>query len=228
MSGQLYIVATPIGNLGDITARAAEILKKADIIACEDTRHTIRLLEHLGIRKTLISYHQHSHQTKVGQLIDHLKKGETVAVVSDAGTPGVNDPGNLLVRQVIEQTDGSVQISAIPGPCALVAAASISGLPTDRFTFLGFMPHKKGRETLLKQIAANDETNIFYESTHRIMKTLERLNELLEPDRPMVITRELTKKFEERIGETVGACLERLKSHPESQKGEFVVIVGAK
>ena len=228
MPGILYIVATPIGNLGDLTLRAVDVLKNADIIACEDTRHTVRLLNHLGIRKTLISYHQHSTGIKTDQLIKRLEQGQSVALVSDAGTPGINDPGNLLVRQLIDRAGGRVSVVAVPGSCALVAAASISGLPSDRFTFMGFLPHKKGRQTMLQQIADSDKTIIFYESTHRILKTVEKLSQMLESDRPMVITRELTKKFEERIGETVNECLARLKSHPESQKGEFVVVVGGK
>jgi 16S rRNA (cytidine1402-2'-O)-methyltransferase len=228
MAGTLYIVATPIGNLGDLSIRAAEVLKNADAIACEDTRHTVRLLNHLGIRKTLISYHQHSTGIKTDQLIKRLEQGQSVALVSDAGTPGINDPGNLLVRQVIDQAGDRISVVSVPGSCALVAAASISGLPCDRFSFLGFLPHKKGRQTMLQQIADSEQTVIFYESTHRILKTVEKLSQMLEPDRLMVITRELTKKFEERIGENVQKCFERLKTNPESQKGEFVVIIGGR
>jgi 16S rRNA (cytidine1402-2'-O)-methyltransferase len=228
MLGTLYIVATPIGNLDDFTIRAADILKSVDVIACEDTRHTVRLLNHLGIRKTLISYHQHSSGVKTDQLIKRLVQGESIALVSDAGTPGINDPGNLFVRQVIDRTKGEVKVVAIPGPCAMMAAASISGLPCDRFNFLGFLPHKKGRETMLKQIVESEATVIFYESTHRIMKALGWLRQNLEPQRLMTVARELTKQHEERVGETAEQCYQHFINHPTAIRGEFVVIVGGR
>lgn len=224
----LSLVATPIGNLEDITLRALETLRTANRILCEDTRQTAKLLQHYDIRKPLESYHHHSDEKKLTQIVEWLKNGQHLALVTDAGTPGVSDPGNQLIRRVVTELGESVKIEAIPGPSALAAAISISGLPTDKFHFLGFIPHKKGRETLFRTIADSDETCVMYESPHRVLKTLGKLVEVLGADRPMVIARELTKHFEERIGETVGECLERLTSHPESQKGEFVIMVGGK
>jgi len=219
--GTLYIVATPIGNLEDVTLRALRILKEVDLTACEDTRLTKRLLDHYQITTPTISYHQHSSIGKIGFLVDQLKAGKDVALVTDAGTPGIADPGGLLVKAVLEQ---GVKVEVIPGPAALTAALSISGLPADHFLFLGFLPHKKGRETLIKEIVSAKQTVVFYESVHRILKTLEQLKSF-GLNRPIVVARELTKKFETVYRGPVDEVLAKLK--PEEVKGEFVVIVSA-
>ena len=222
---KLYIIATPIGNLADITLRAIEILKNVNLIACEDTRISRRLLDHYEIKTKLISYHQHSNQSKVDFLINELENGKEIAVITDAGTPGISDPGNKLVAEVIKNVP-AVEIIPIPGPSAVISALSISGLPTDRFLFLGFIPHKKGRETLFDRISESRETIVFYESTHRIIKTLERLKEILDDKRQIVVGREMTKKFETIYRGSVLQVLDELKKG--NSKGEFVVIVEGK
>lgn len=224
----LYLVATPIGNLEDISLRALRILKEASVILCEDTRVTQKLVAHYQIKTPLLSFHQHSQLKRFDEVVSRLERGESIALVSDAGTPGISDPGNVLVAHVFQKFGPEVRIEAIPGPSAVTAAASVSGLPCDRFLFLGFLPHKKGRETLYRRINESDETVIFYESPHRIMKTLSRLNEILSPARIVVVTRELTKKFEERVSGTIGECLKHFQDHPDRIKGEFVVIVSGK
>jgi len=220
--GTLYIVATPIGNLEDITLRALRILKEVDLIACEDTRVTKKLLDHYQIKTPTVSYHQHSQVGKINFLISQLKFGKNVALVSDAGTPGISDPGGLLVKAAVEQ---GVKVEAIPGPSALTYALSASGLSTDRFLFLGFLPHKKGRETLIKEIIASKQTIVFYESVHRILKTLEQLKKF-GLNREIVVGRELTKKFETIYRGRVDEVLEQLKN--DSVKGEFAVIISAR
>ncbi|MEK7167843.1 MAG: 16S rRNA (cytidine(1402)-2'-O)-methyltransferase [Patescibacteria group bacterium] len=215
---KLYIVGTPIGNLKDITLRALEILKSADLIACEDTRVSKKLLDHYEIKTKLVSYHQHSNEKKVSFLLQELASGKEIALITDAGTPGISDPGNLLVKEIGEKHE----VIAIPGPSALTAALSISGLPTDKFFFLGFLPHKKGRETLFKRIEESEETVVFYESTHRIMKTLERIKEW---KRNIVVCRELTKKFETVYRGKPKDILEKIS---KENRGEFVVIIPKK
>ena len=217
----LYVIATPIGNLGDVTLRALEILKQVDLIACEDTRQTSKLLNRYEIKKPLVSYHQHSKVTKVDYLIGELKKGKSLALVSDAGTPGISDPGNLLVK---EAQVNNFQVVPIPGACALTTLASVSGLPTDKFLFLGFPPHKKGRETFFKRVGTSKETVIFYESPHRFLKTLEQLKKALNGSkRQVVIGRELTKVFEEVVKGEVRELIEYFED--KIIKGEFVVAV---
>ncbi len=218
--GTLYVVATPIGNLQDITLRALEILKTVDVVACEDTRVTKRLLDHYQIATNTISYHQHSKVGKIDFFVSKLKAGESVALVSDAGTPGISDPGRLLVQAAVNE---GIKVETIPGPSAVAAALAISGLPTDRFIFLGFLPHKKGRETIIKEIAALDNTVVFYESVHRIIKTLEQLR-AAGLNRQLVVARELTKKFETVYRGRVDEVLEQLSK--DQIKGEFVVIIG--
>ncbi|MBU2264856.1 rRNA small subunit methyltransferase 1, partial [Patescibacteria group bacterium] len=225
--GILYIVATPLGNLKDITERALETLRSVDLVVCEDTRQTIKLLNHYQIKKPLMSYFQHSKLSKIEYIARQLAEGKNLALVTDAGTPGISDPGNKLIEQLLLFERGavgaesrtnnldfstcaspealarrassrnklSIKIVPIPGPCAAIAALSISGFPTDRFNFMGFPPHKKGRETYFKKVATADETVVFYESTHRILKTMEQLKILL-PERQIMIGRELTKMFE--------------------------------
>ncbi len=222
----LSIVATPIGNLGDITLRAIETLKKCDAVVCEDTRVTGNLLKQLGIgKKELISFHGHTDPGKVEHLINLLKGGKHFALVSDAGTPGISDPGYAIVKRA---RDTNIPIEAIPGPSAFLAALSVSGLPIHNFVYLGFLPLKKGRKTLLDSLRDEKRTVIFYESVHRIEKTLNELADTLkdQPDRPMAIARELTKMHEQVINTTVHDLPSIVQFL--TKKGEFVVIIGAR
>jgi 16S rRNA (cytidine1402-2'-O)-methyltransferase len=215
--GKLYIVSTPIGNLSDITLRALETLRSVDVVACADTRHTLGLLNHFEIKKSLVSYHQHSGQFKVDKVIKFIKdEGKNVALVSDAGTPGISDPGEMLIKASLES---DIEVVVIPGVSAAITALSISGLNTNEFVFIGFLPHKKGRQTKLKQVAAEKRTLIIYESPYRIKKLL---NELLEfcGDRQVCVSRELTKKFEENYRGKISEVIDKVK-----EKGEFVVIM---
>lgn len=227
-----YVVATPIGNMQDITLRALEVLKSVDLILCEDTRTTGKLLERHGIKNNLMSYHAQSKLAKVDKIFELIEEGKNIALVSDAGTPTISDPGALLISQIKlryqSRAEGNpppqVLVIPIPGPSAVIAALSASGLPTHEFTFLGFLPHKKGRETLFKEIAGAERTMIFYESTHRILKTLESLQKFC-PDKKVCIARELTKIYEEIKSGTATELLEYLNTNKEKQKGEFVVLV---
>ncbi len=220
---EFYVVATPIGNMQDITLRALEVLKSVDVILCEDTRTTGKLLERHGLKNNLMSFHAQSKLTKTDKIFELIEEGKNIALVSDAGTPTVSDPGALLISQIKDKFP-ETKVTPIPGPSALITALSASGLPTHEFTFLGFLPHKKGRETLFKEIAASDRTMIFYESTHRILKTLESLDKFC-PDKKVCIARELTKIYEEIKTDTAVGHLEYLTKNPEKQKGEFVVLV---
>ncbi len=236
--GKLYIVATPIGNLGDVTLRALEILKDVDFILCEDTRNTQKLLNHFNIKTKTISYHQHSETGKLMEIEKLLESGKNLALVTDAGTPGISDPGNELVsvilsearraksKYLVEERDPSAiaqddVVVPIPGPSAVITALSISGFDTNKFLFLGFPPHKKGRQTFFKEVVKAEYTVAFYESSHRIKKCLGELAEVLDKKRQICVCRELTKKFE-----TVyrGTIQEILKMNI-SEKGEFVVVV---
>lgn len=217
----LYIVSTPIGNLEDITLRALRILKEVDLIICEDTRQTKKLLNHYKIPTPTTSYHQHSKLTKVNYIIDKLKQGKNIAMVSDAGTPSISDPGSKLIAQVKD----IAQIVPVPGPSALVAAVSVSGLAVDKFLFLGYLPHKKGRQKLYKEIAEAKRTVVFYESKHRIIKTLKELQLWLDIERQIVVCRELTKKFESIYRGNISEVLKKLQS--DSTKGEFVVLISS-
>jgi 16S rRNA (cytidine1402-2'-O)-methyltransferase len=218
-----YVIATPIGNLEDITLRAIRILKEVDIVLCEDTRVTKRLFEKHGISTPMLSYHAQSGDTKVELILEKIEEGKTIALVTDAGTPGISDPGSLLVSK-IKESYPDIKIVSIPGASALTAALSISGVPTHEFIFLGFMPHKKGRETTFKEIAESDRTIVFYESTHRILKTLESLTKI---DKKVTIVREITKIYEEVLQGSAENILKILTETPEKQKGEFVVIVSS-
>jgi 16S rRNA (cytidine1402-2'-O)-methyltransferase len=221
---KLYIVATPIGNLEDITLRALRILEEADLILCEDTRQTKKLLDHYDIKTPTLSYHQHSKLKKVNYIAEQLKTGKNLALVSDAGTPGISDPGNKLINLLITNYQLPLTIIPIPGPSALAAAASVSGLPTDEFLFLGFLPHKKGRQTLFREIAESERAVIFYESVHRILKTLKQLSEIKElASRQITVCRELTKMFETIYRGTIDEVLKNIK--PEEVKGEFVILI---
>ncbi|KKQ39732.1 MAG: Ribosomal RNA small subunit methyltransferase I [Candidatus Magasanikbacteria bacterium GW2011_GWA2_37_8] len=219
-TGKLYIVATPIGNLGDITLRALETLKSVDFVLCEDTRVTSRLLSHYEIKTPTISYHQHSEDKKVREIIDLLNKGKNLALVTDAGTPGISDPGNRLIESVINNSK-SIEVIPIPGPSAVVTALSISGFSTDKFVFMGFPPHKNKRQKFFKEVALAEYTVCFYESNHRILKCLKELQEFIPSESKIVICRELTKQFESIYRGTVGG----LASMRIPEKGEFVLVI---
>lgn len=220
-----YIVATPIGNLDDLSPRAIETLRKVDFVLCEDTRVTRHLLEKFKIKTPTISYHQHSGLQKVNEIISRLKDGKDLALVSDAGTPGISDPGNKLIDEIIKIFGDEIKIAPIPGPCAAVAALSISGFPTDEFVFLGFPPHKKGRETFFRELAEEKRAVVFYESTHRILKCLDQIEKNM-PKRKIVVCRELTKMFESVYRGIASEAQTMLKN--DKIKGEFVVVVNSK
>lgn len=220
--GIIYIIATPIGNLGDITLRALETLKSVDFIACEDGRVTRKLLSHFQIKKPLVSYHEHNEQRQAEILLAFVKQGRNIALVSDAGTPGISDPGFRIVKQA--QREG-VQVVSIPGPSALISALSISGLPTDSFVFLGFPSKKPGkRKKLFESVKEYPHSVIFYESPFRVLKSIRDMRETLG-NREMFIARELTKKFEETFSGTTDQAIAWLEAK-KSIKGEFVIIVG--
>lgn len=221
---KFYIVATPIGNMGDITLRAIETLKNVDLILCEDTRETKKILDKYSISKPTMSYHAQSKLGKTDKIFDLLSDGKNLALVSDAGTPGISDPGALLVSKIKEEFKDDVQVIPIPGATALITALSGSGLPTHEFTFLGFLPHKKGRETLFKEIRDAKRTMVFYESPHRILKTLESLTKFC-PDKKVCVARELTKIYEEFKTGTPTEVLEYFIKNSDKQRGEFTVIV---
>ncbi|MGE5541252.1 MAG: 16S rRNA (cytidine(1402)-2'-O)-methyltransferase [Bacillota bacterium] len=225
--GTLSVVATPIGNLGDITLRAIETLRDADAIACEDTRVTAKLLARLDIQKPLLIYHAQSGKLAADRILTQLAEGKRIALVTDAGTPGISDPGSELVAQVKERLGNEVRIEAIPGPSALTAALSIAGIPTHEFTFVGFLPHKKGRQTLFQQIAESNRTMVFYESPHRIEKALASLAEVLDEKRRVIVLRELTKIHESVVEGTAEEVAAYFTAHPGEVRGEFVVCVAA-
>ena len=226
-TGTLYIVATPIGNLEDITLRALRILKEVDTILCEDTRTTRVLLNKYDIHTKTMSYNAHATDNKENVIIKMLKEGKNLALVSDAGTPCISDPGVMLVYNVKEQLGKEAKVVPIPGPSALISALSASGVSSAEFVFLGFLPHKKGRETLFKEISESKRVIVFYESTHRILKTLASLIEHA-PHFKIVIGRELTKQFEEFVEGTPEQVLEYFTKNSDKQRGEFVVIVEPK
>ncbi len=225
---KLYIVATPIGNLEDITFRAISTLKEVDLILCEDTRTTKKLLNKYNIPTSTSSYNSQSTESKKDFIFKLLEEGKNLALVSDAGTPCISDPGVLIVSQVKEHFGNEVAVIPIPGPSALITALSASGVPSSEFTFLGFLPHKKGRETLFKEIAETKRAVAFYESPHRILKTLESLKTHLDVNRKITIARELTKIFEQFIDGTPTEILSYFEANPDKVRGEFVVIVSGK
>ncbi len=216
----LYLVPTPIGNLADITLRALEILKSVNVILAEDTRTSGYLLKHYAISKPLQSFHNFNEHKILSGVVERLKKGEVMALISDAGTPGISDPGFLLARACVE---AGLPIECLPGATAFVPALIKSGLPADRFTFEGFLPHKKGRQTLLKKLATEERTMVFYESPYRLVKTLEQFIEYFGASRKGSVSRELTKMFEE----TVNGSLEEIVNHFKDKevKGEIVIVV---
>ncbi|MDP8229347.1 MAG: 16S rRNA (cytidine(1402)-2'-O)-methyltransferase [Candidatus Electryoneaceae bacterium] len=219
-SGKLYLVATPIGNLGDITFRAVEILRSADVICAEDTRRARILLDRYEIVHRPVSYHEHNAQRMALKVVEWVRQGQNVALISDAGTPAVSDPGFRAVRAIIE---AGLPLEAIPGPTAVTTALVLSGLGVDRFVFEGFLPVRKGRRTRLEQLADEKRTIILFESPHKLAKTLGHLAEYLGSDRLAVIARELTKIYEEVIRDTLGNLLDRYQQTPP--KGEIVIVV---
>ncbi|MBN8692607.1 MAG: 16S rRNA (cytidine(1402)-2'-O)-methyltransferase [Bacteroidetes bacterium] len=223
MSGKLYIVPTPIGNLEDITLRALRILKECDLILAEDTRTSIFLLKHYQIDKPLKSYHQHNEHQTVQYIVDTIQSGKTIALISDAGTPGISDPGFLLVRESIK---AGISIETLPGATAFVPALVNSGLPCDSFVFVGFLPQKKGRQTKLLSLKEETRTMVFYESPFRLVKALEEFKEHYGGDRLVAVSRELTKLHEENFRGTVDEVLAHFNT--KQVKGEIVIVLGGK
>lgn len=222
MSGMLILVPTPIGNLGDISPRAVEALTQADFIAAEDTRVSIKLLNHLGLKKQLVSYHEHNKQESGPHILSRLQNGESCALVTDAGTPAISDPGEDLVRLCREH---GVAVTAIPGPCAAITALAMSGLPTGRFTFEGFLSvNKRSRREHLASLLEETRTMIFYEAPHKLLTTLEDMQVAFGADRPICLCRELTKLHEEAVKTTLGQALSYYREN--SPRGEYVLIVG--
>lgn len=219
--GTLYLVPTPVGNLEDITFRALKVLKEADLILAEDTRTSGILLKHFEIKNAMLSYHKFNEHQTVDRVVERLKGGETVAVVSDAGTPGISDPGFLVAREAIK---AGIEVITLPGATAFVPALVSSGLPCDKFCFEGFLPQKKGRQTRLNALADEPRTIIFYESPHRIIKTLEQFKEVFGPERSVSVCREISKIHEESVRGTVEEVLEHFKKN--EPKGEFVIVLG--
>lgn len=222
MSGTLYLVPTPIGNLSDLSPRAVDTLSQADFIAAEDTRVTLKLLNHFHIKKPMVAYYRHNTAAGGQAILNRILSGETCALVSDAGTPAVSDPGEELVRLCVAH---GINVVALPGPCALTTALSVSGLPTGRFTFEGFLAmNKKNRREHLSALKNEPRTMIFYEAPHKLLTTLQDLSATFGPDRPVALCRELTKLHEEVIRTTLAQAVERYQT--ESPKGEFVLVVG--
>ncbi len=221
----LFVIGTPIGNLEDITLRALRVLKEVDLVLCEDTRMTARLFSKYDIATPKMSYHAQSKLSKSDKILALLEEGKNLALVSDAGTPCISDPGSLLLAQVREKFGDTVDIVPIPGPSALITALSAAGISVAEFTFLGFLPHKKGRETLFKEIATSSRVMAFYESPHRIEKALESLEKFCGGDRGVIVARELTKIHEEFVRGTSAEVRAHFTKNPDRVRGEFVVIV---
>lgn len=219
----LYLVATPIGNLEDFTRRAERILREVDVIAAEDTRHSKRLLDHYEIKTPMTSYHGHSSQGKIEALVRELAEGKNMALISDAGTPGISDPAYSLIQGALK---AGVSVVPIPGASAVLTALMASGLPTDKFVYLGFIPAKKGRETLFKSLIDEERTTVLYESPHRLMKTLEQMEKFLGPDRKIVLARELTKMHETFHRGSISELNAEFKK--QAPRGEFVLLVAPK
>ena len=217
---KLYIVPTPIGNLEDITLRAINVLKSVDFILAEDTRTSSHLMRHLGIEKPMHSHHKFNEHATVGRVVESIAAGKDVALVSDAGTPGISDPGFLLVRRCDEE---GIEVVTLPGPTALIPALVQSGFPCDRFCFEGFLPQKKGRMKRLEELSSETRTVIFYESPYRVVKCLEQIAETFGTERRVAVVREITKKFEETVRGTVTEAIAHFKAH--EPKGEFVIVV---
>ena len=219
----LYLVPTPVGNLEDITMRALRVLREADLILAEDTRTSGLLLKHFDIHKPMLSYHKFNEHQTVARIVERLLAGETIAVVSDAGTPGISDPGFLVAREAIR---AGVEVSCLPGATAFVPALVASGLPCDRFCFEGFLPQKKGRQTRLQLLTDETRTMVFYESPHRIVKALQQFAEVFGQERPVAVCREISKVHEEVVRGSIAEALTHFQEH--EPRGEFVIIVGGK
>lgn len=218
--GRLFIVPTPIGNLEDITLRAIRTLKKVDLILAEDTRTSGKLMKHFDIGTPLLSHHMYNEHKTVSRLVERIQAGEDMALISDAGTPSISDPGFLLVRSCLE---ANIEVECLPGATAFVPALVISGLPSDRFVFEGFLPPKKGRQTRLRELAEQSRTTILYESPHKLLKTLGHLSEYLGSDREISVSRELTKIHEETIRGTIAEVISHFESN--EPRGEFVLVI---
>ena len=221
MMGILYLVPTPVGNFEDITMRALRILREADLILAEDTRTSGNLLRHFDIKNAMLSYHKFNEHQTVESLVNRLRGGETVAVVSDAGTPGISDPGFLVAREAIR---AGIEVITLPGATAMVPALVSSGLPCDRFCFEGFLPQKKGRQSRLKALATEPRTMVFYESPHRVVKALAQMIEVFGAERPVSVCREISKIHEESVRGTLAEALEHFQTN--EPRGEFVIVVG--
>ena len=221
--GKLFLVPTPIGNLKDITFRAVEVLKHADLILAEDTRTSGKLLKHLEVDTPMQSHHMHNEHKTVDGIVARIKSGDTVALISDAGTPAISDPGFLLTRACVEN---NIEVDCLPGPTAFVPALVNSGLPNDKFVFEGFLPVKKGRQTRLNLLSDETRTMIFYESPHKLLKTLNQFKEFFGAERPITVSREISKMHEETIRGTVSEVLNHYETNPP--KGEIVIVVGGK
>jgi len=223
LPGTLYVVATPIGNLGDISPRAVEVLTQVDLVLAEDTRHTAQLLRHFGLSRPMQSLHEHNERQKMESVVQRLQEGQSIALVSDAGTPLVSDPGFPLLRRMREL---NMPVVAVPGPCAAIAALSVAGLPTDRFVFEGFLPSRRGaRQTRLQSLAADARTLVFYESGKRLADMLEDLCLVFGPLREAAVARELTKLYESLYRGRLGELAQQSSSDPNMQRGELVVLV---
>ena len=220
---KLFVVPTPIGNLEDMTFRAIRVLKEVDAILAEDTRVTSKLLNHFEISNKLIAYHQNNEHKATGRIIEEILSGLTYAIVTDAGTPAISDPGFLLVRSCVE---AGIEVDCLPGATAFVPALVNSGLPCEKFNYIGFLPHKKGRETIVKAIAESERTTVMYESPHRILKTLKLFSTFFDPERQISVSREISKKFEETIRGTTSELLAHFEN--KAPKGEFVIVVAGK
>ena len=220
---RLYLIPSPIGNLGDITYRAVEVLKQADVILCEDTRTSSVLMRHYNIQKPLTPYHAHNEHKVLPHLIEQLAAGKTFALITDAGTPGISDPGFLLVRECVRH---NIPVECLPGATAFVPALVQSGIPSNRFVFEGFLPLKKGRQTMLKTLGEEERTIILYESPHRLIKTLNELVTYFGPERQAAVCRELTKMFEETNKNSLAALAAHYEKHPP--KGEIVIVIEGK
>jgi 16S rRNA (cytidine1402-2'-O)-methyltransferase len=223
MSGKLFLVPTPIGNLEDITLRALRTLKEADLVLAEDTRQSVKLLKHYEIEKPLIPYHQHNEHRELQRFVHMLEEGKNIALVTDAGTPGISDPGFLIVRECLRN---AITVECLPGATAFVPALVKSGLPSDSFCFEGFLPEKKGRQTMLQKLSGEERTIILYESPHRLLKTLEQLSEFFGAERQASVSRELTKVYEETVNGTLAELAGYFGSKPV--KGEIVIVIAGK
>jgi 16S rRNA (cytidine1402-2'-O)-methyltransferase len=222
---KLYLVPTPIGNLEDITLRAIRILGEVDAILAEDTRTSGSLLKHLNISKPLYAHHAHNEHAGVAGIVKLLKEGKSLALISDAGTPGISDPGFLLVKACVEQ---GIEVETLPGATAVIPALVNSGFPIDRFVFEGFLPHKKGRQNRWKAIAEEERTTVLYESPHRLVKALEQMVEFISADRPIMVARELSKMHEQMVRGTTTEVLAYFNAHPDKVRGEIVIVITGK